>query len=425
MHAPEVTPAGLLPVEPWRARLVAYGIALLRIGFGLVFLTNGLAKATGWDGIHPFPGFLIDYDGAKDILAFDVQTHPVGIYKDFIENVVLDLQHLWPAPHRHRDRRRPHARDRRLRQRGRTDRHPLRAPPTSRTGIATSGPGSTPSSGSRCSRCSSSAPAAISASTPPPRVPPAAPQALAHHRLNAPAAAPDNDRRQQGDRRHDHRCRRQLRRGPRPRDRGHRRSSATHIRDATAAFPRAALDALARDGLLGLISAPKSVAWASDSPPPSTSSSASLATAPPLPWSCACTTPPLRSSRPTAPRGARGRCLRPLHRHPRILRGRLAQPLLGPRRRRHPRRRQRSPRRPQELGHLRRRGRCLRLVQSADRRRRRQHALARPRRRPGPHRPRSLRRPRPPRQLLCPDRCAGRDRPPPPPCWARTARDST
>ncbi len=91
MHAPsEVTPAGLLPAEPWRARLVAYGIALLRIGFGLVFLTNGLAKATGWDGIHPFPGFLIDYDSAKNILAFDVQTHPVGIYKDFIDNVVLD-----------------------------------------------------------------------------------------------------------------------------------------------------------------------------------------------------------------------------------------------------------------------------------------------------------------------------------------------
>lgn len=74
----------------WRAQLVSYGVAFLRIGFGLLFLTNGLSKATGWDGIHPFPGFLIDFDGAKGILAYDVQTHPVGIYKDFIDNVVLE-----------------------------------------------------------------------------------------------------------------------------------------------------------------------------------------------------------------------------------------------------------------------------------------------------------------------------------------------
>jgi uncharacterized membrane protein YphA (DoxX/SURF4 family) len=74
----------------WRAQLVTYGIAILRVGFGLVFLSNGIAKATGWDGIHPFPGFLIDYNGAKGILEFDVQTHPVGPYKDFIDNVVLE-----------------------------------------------------------------------------------------------------------------------------------------------------------------------------------------------------------------------------------------------------------------------------------------------------------------------------------------------
>jgi len=79
-----------LPGQPrWREGLVAPGIALIRIGFGLVFLSNGLAKATGWDGIHPFPGFLIDFDGAKNILRFDVQTHPVGPYKDFIDEVVL------------------------------------------------------------------------------------------------------------------------------------------------------------------------------------------------------------------------------------------------------------------------------------------------------------------------------------------------
>lgn len=74
----------------WRGQIVSYGIAFLRVGFGLVFLTNGIAKATGWDGIHPFPGFLIDYDGARNILQFDVQTHPLAIYKDFIDNVVLE-----------------------------------------------------------------------------------------------------------------------------------------------------------------------------------------------------------------------------------------------------------------------------------------------------------------------------------------------
>lgn len=74
---------------PWRAGLVSCGVAFLRVGFGMVFLTNGLAKATGWDGVYPFPGFLIDYDGAKRIIEFAVQTHPVGVYKDVIDNVVL------------------------------------------------------------------------------------------------------------------------------------------------------------------------------------------------------------------------------------------------------------------------------------------------------------------------------------------------
>jgi len=73
----------------WRASLVAGGIALIRVGLGLVFLTNGLAKLTGFDGIHPFPGFLITSEGARGILEFDVQTHPVGIYKDLIDDVVL------------------------------------------------------------------------------------------------------------------------------------------------------------------------------------------------------------------------------------------------------------------------------------------------------------------------------------------------
>ena len=53
-----------------------------------MFLTNGLAKV-GFD-FPVLPGFLIDYDGAKNILANNVQDHPVGIYQDLIENVVLE-----------------------------------------------------------------------------------------------------------------------------------------------------------------------------------------------------------------------------------------------------------------------------------------------------------------------------------------------
>ena len=66
------------------------GMAIIRTGFGLVFLTNGIAKLPGqWDGIHPFPGFLITRDGARRILAADTETHPVGAYKSLIDDVVL------------------------------------------------------------------------------------------------------------------------------------------------------------------------------------------------------------------------------------------------------------------------------------------------------------------------------------------------
>ncbi len=76
--------------EPaWRTQLFAVGIAVIRTGLGLVFLTNGLAKVAGWDGIHPFPGFLITADGARSILENDTQTHPIGLYKDLIDDVVL------------------------------------------------------------------------------------------------------------------------------------------------------------------------------------------------------------------------------------------------------------------------------------------------------------------------------------------------
>lgn len=71
-------------------RMFRLGLTIIRVGFGLVFLTNGVAKLPGqWDGIHPFPGFLITRDGARGILAADTQTHPVAAYKRIIDDVVL------------------------------------------------------------------------------------------------------------------------------------------------------------------------------------------------------------------------------------------------------------------------------------------------------------------------------------------------
>jgi uncharacterized membrane protein YphA (DoxX/SURF4 family) len=83
------SPLPIATQPAWRYRLFELGIAFIRVGVGLVFLTNGLAKLAGWDGIHPFPGFLITSDGARGILEHATQTHPIGLYKDVIDDVVL------------------------------------------------------------------------------------------------------------------------------------------------------------------------------------------------------------------------------------------------------------------------------------------------------------------------------------------------
>jgi uncharacterized membrane protein YphA (DoxX/SURF4 family) len=72
-------------------------IAALRVFFGIVFLHNGLAKI-----LPPIPnlwpdtplGFVINAEGprsAQSIIQYDVVTshHPVTVYRNFIENVVL------------------------------------------------------------------------------------------------------------------------------------------------------------------------------------------------------------------------------------------------------------------------------------------------------------------------------------------------
>lgn len=64
-------------------------IAVLRTFFGLVFLTNGLAKLI--PGIAHFPGgyFLIDSDGARSIIQHNARHHPVRLYHDLVFNLLL------------------------------------------------------------------------------------------------------------------------------------------------------------------------------------------------------------------------------------------------------------------------------------------------------------------------------------------------
>lgn len=89
--APDAAPArsAVFDGEPdeLHARLLAAGLAILRVIFGLVLLTNGLSKAFGFTHLHPLPGFLIDFNGAKGIIQSNVQQHPIEPYK----RLVLDL----------------------------------------------------------------------------------------------------------------------------------------------------------------------------------------------------------------------------------------------------------------------------------------------------------------------------------------------
>jgi uncharacterized membrane protein YphA (DoxX/SURF4 family) len=64
-------------------------IAIVRIFFGLVFLTNGLAKLI--PGIAHLPGgyFLIDSDGARSIIQHNAKQHPVGLYHDLVFQVFV------------------------------------------------------------------------------------------------------------------------------------------------------------------------------------------------------------------------------------------------------------------------------------------------------------------------------------------------
>jgi uncharacterized membrane protein YphA (DoxX/SURF4 family) len=68
---------------------VSRAIAVLRIFFGLVFLTNGLAKLV--PGIAHLPGgyYLIDAPGARSIIEHNAAHHPVQVYRDLVFNVFV------------------------------------------------------------------------------------------------------------------------------------------------------------------------------------------------------------------------------------------------------------------------------------------------------------------------------------------------
>lgn len=71
-------------------RMFALGMTIIRVGFGLVFLTNGIAKLPGMSNkLPPFKGFNIDYNGARSILASDTTGHPVGLYKTLVDDLLL------------------------------------------------------------------------------------------------------------------------------------------------------------------------------------------------------------------------------------------------------------------------------------------------------------------------------------------------
>jgi uncharacterized membrane protein YphA (DoxX/SURF4 family) len=91
MSAPSDVQAAAIE-SPWFGRTIA-GV---RVVFGLVFLSNGLAKFAPAGGSGSPLGFLIDAQGARSILEFEVlpggareMGHPVAPYRVLVEQVIL------------------------------------------------------------------------------------------------------------------------------------------------------------------------------------------------------------------------------------------------------------------------------------------------------------------------------------------------
>ena len=73
----------------WHDDGMQVAIAVLRVFWGLVYLTNGLAKLVPGLGHVPGGFFLIDADGARRILEHEAAHHPVALYHDLVFNVLL------------------------------------------------------------------------------------------------------------------------------------------------------------------------------------------------------------------------------------------------------------------------------------------------------------------------------------------------
>jgi uncharacterized membrane protein YphA (DoxX/SURF4 family) len=67
----------------------SHAIAVLRIFFGLVYFSNGLAKFV--PGIAHLPGgyFLIDSQGARSIIQHNARNHPVAFYHHLVFDVFV------------------------------------------------------------------------------------------------------------------------------------------------------------------------------------------------------------------------------------------------------------------------------------------------------------------------------------------------
>jgi len=94
MDAKELSPGLAVgnDLPAWQRRVFPLAMLLFRVCFGLLFLSNGLAKLPGLEDLDyvPFPGFLISYDGARNSLDSDTNGHPIGIYRDFVDDVILE-----------------------------------------------------------------------------------------------------------------------------------------------------------------------------------------------------------------------------------------------------------------------------------------------------------------------------------------------
>ena len=84
-------PATQSPPVDADAALFGRGLAILRIFFGVILFTNGLAKVFGFSSIKigPYASFLIDRDGARTILEGEVRDNELPLIPAIVNDVLL------------------------------------------------------------------------------------------------------------------------------------------------------------------------------------------------------------------------------------------------------------------------------------------------------------------------------------------------